>query len=55
MVVSIDHEVRRLVWKERVSIPLWAYDEERVQEVIGLPDEPGWCEYRYEYTQNASV
>lgn len=42
----VDYQAHTLAWKGRMPIPEWLLIAERVQQVVSLPDQPGWCEYR---------
>ncbi|KAF2811724.1 uncharacterized protein BDZ99DRAFT_461725 [Mytilinidion resinicola] len=45
-ILIVDHQARILAWKAILPVSSSLLLVERVQHVVELPDQPGWCEYR---------
>ncbi|KAF2471440.1 uncharacterized protein BDR25DRAFT_260993 [Lindgomyces ingoldianus] len=45
-IISISQSTHTLVWKSLTGLPDWVILSERVQEVVDLPGQPGWSQYR---------
>ncbi|KAH7417260.1 hypothetical protein BKA64DRAFT_718056 [Cadophora sp. MPI-SDFR-AT-0126] len=47
--LDILDQQNRVIAEESISYPNWLLKSERIQEVVPLDDEPGFCEYRTQH------